>query len=74
MERAPCIAFAMLTTAPGSDVEPIHNRQVVVLPTESWRAWLDLSAPEAGLLRPLQAGSLRVEIVRRGREQEPSLI
>ena len=67
-------AFAMLTTAPSPDVEPIHNRQVAVLRPETWRAWLDLSAPEAELLRSLPAGSLRVETVRRGREEEPTLI
>jgi putative SOS response-associated peptidase YedK len=67
-------AFAMLTTAPGPDVVPIHNRQVVVLRPADWRAWLDLSMPEAELLRPLPAGSLNVEVVRRGREEEPALI
>ena len=67
-------AFAMLTTAPGPDVVSIHNRQVVVLRPENWCAWLDLSGPEEELLRPLPAGSLSVEIVRRGREEEPTLI
>jgi len=67
-------AFAMLTTEPGPDVAPIHNRQVVVLPPEEWRAWLDLSVPEDALLHPLPAGSLSVEVVRRGREDEPALI
>jgi putative SOS response-associated peptidase YedK len=27
-------AFTMLTTAPGADVEPYHNRQIVVLRPE----------------------------------------
>jgi putative SOS response-associated peptidase YedK len=67
-------AFAMLTTAPSADVAPIHNRQVVVLPPEKWRAWLDLGLPEPALLRPLPAGSLSVEVVRRGREEAPFLI
>jgi len=31
--------FTMLTTEPGSDVAPIHNRQVVVLRPEDWDAW-----------------------------------
>jgi hypothetical protein len=30
-ERAPKRSFAMLTTAPGPDVAPYHNRQAVVL-------------------------------------------
>jgi putative SOS response-associated peptidase YedK len=67
-------AFAMLTTAPSADVAPIHNRQVVGLPPEKWRAWLDLTLPEPELLRPLPAGSLRMDVVRRGGEEEPLLI
>ncbi|MFO1155181.1 MAG: SOS response-associated peptidase family protein [Rhodospirillales bacterium] len=31
-------AFTMLTTEPGPDVKPIHNRQVVVLRPEDWPA------------------------------------
>ena len=57
-------AFTMLTTEPGPDVVPIHNRQVVVLRPENWTAWLDLSKPEAELLRPLPKGALSVETVR----------
>jgi putative SOS response-associated peptidase YedK len=59
-------AFTMLTTEPGPDVAPIHNRQVVVLRPENWRHWLELSKPEGELLRPLPAGSLHTEIVRQG--------
>jgi hypothetical protein len=40
---------------------------MVVLDRSDWLAWLDLSRPEAELLRPLPAGSLFVEQVRRGR-------
>jgi putative SOS response-associated peptidase YedK len=58
--------FTMLTTEPGQDVAPIHNRQVVVLRSEYWRHWLELSKPEGELLLPLPAGSLRTEIVRQG--------
>jgi putative SOS response-associated peptidase YedK len=57
-------AFTMLTTAPGPDVAPIHNRQVVVLRPQDWRHWLNLSRPEGELLQPLPAGSLSVEQVR----------
>ena len=57
-------AFTLLTTAPGPDVAPIHDRQMVVLERADWQAWLDLSKPEAELLRPLPAGSLAVEQVR----------
>lgn len=57
-------AFTLLTTKPGPDVAPIHNRQVVVLERADWRAWLCLERPEAELLRPLAPGSLAVEQVR----------
>jgi putative SOS response-associated peptidase YedK len=54
----------MLTIDPGPDVAPYHNRQVVVLQPENWAAWINLTKPEAELLRPLPAGSLSVETVR----------
>jgi putative SOS response-associated peptidase YedK len=57
-------AFTLLTTDPGPDVAPIHDRQMVVLDCADWLAWLDLTLPESGLLRPLAAGSLVVEQVR----------
>lgn len=57
-------AFAMLTTEPGSDVEPFHNRQLVVLRPRDWKAWIDLEKPEEELLRPLPGGSLKVETAR----------
>lgn len=64
-DRGP--AFTMLTTEPGPDVAPYHNRQVVVLRPEDWAAWIDLTKPESALLRPLPAGSLAVSTVREGR-------
>lgn len=57
-------SFTLLTTAPGPDVAPIHDRQMVVLDRPDWMAWLDLAKAEAELLRPLPAGSLEVEQVR----------
>ena len=54
----------MLTTDPGPDVAPYHNRQVVVLQPENWTAWINLTKPEAELLRPLPTGSLAAETVR----------
>lgn len=59
-------SFTMLTTEPGPDVAPIHNRQIVVLRPPVWKDWLDLSRPESELLRPLPEGSLHVEEVRSG--------
>jgi hypothetical protein len=56
-------AFTLLTTEPGPDVAPIHDRQMVVLERTDWLAWR-VTRPEAELLRPLPAGSLAVEQVR----------
>jgi putative SOS response-associated peptidase YedK len=60
------LAFTMLTTSPGPDVEPYHPRQVVVLRPEDWGAWIYLTKPERELLRPLPEGSLDVQTVREG--------
>ena len=57
-------SFTLLTTEPGPDVAPIHNRQVVVLERNDWQAWLDLTRPESEVLRSLPQGSLTVEQVR----------
>lgn len=59
-------AFAMLTTEPGPDVAPIHDRQVVVLKPQDWAAWIDLSKPEAELLQPSLRGTLDVTVARKG--------
>lgn len=56
-------AFALLTTRPGPDIAPYHDRQVVLLRPQEGAAWLGLERPEAELLRPLPAGSLSVEKV-----------
>jgi putative SOS response-associated peptidase YedK len=57
-------SFAMLTTSPGPDVAPYHNRQVVVLRPEDWSSWIHLTKTEAELLRSLPEGSLEVTTVR----------
>jgi len=53
-------AFTMLTTAPGPDVAPYHDRSIVVLPPSDWARWLDPAVASAELLRPPPAGSLEV--------------
>ncbi|MEA3065274.1 MAG: hypothetical protein QOJ27_1726 [Sphingomonadales bacterium] len=53
-------AFTMLTTEPGPDVAPYHNRQVAVLADEHWRAWLDGSVSARDLLGPCPEGTLSV--------------
>lgn len=62
------LSFTMLTTEPGPDIAPIHDRQVCVLRPEDWAAWLFLSKPQDELLRPLPAGTLVVEVVREGKD------
>jgi putative SOS response-associated peptidase YedK len=53
-------AFTMLTTEPGVDVAPYHNRQVAVVPPAGWRDWLDYRLPARELLNPLPGGTLNV--------------
>lgn len=62
------MSFTMLTTSPGPDIAPYHDRQVVVLRPNDWAAWLYLTKPQAELLRPLPEGSLDVEMVREGKQ------
>ena len=57
-------AWTMLTTEPGPDVAPYHDRQIVLLRPERWEGWIDGSAAASELCRPLPAGSLDVEQVR----------
>jgi putative SOS response-associated peptidase YedK len=58
------LSFTMLTTEPGPDIAPIHDRQVCVLKPGQWADWLFLTRPEAELLVPLSEGTLIVETVR----------
>lgn len=56
-------AWAMLTTEPGPDIAPYHDRQIVLLRREQAMDWLDLTRPEADLLTPAPAGTLAIEKV-----------
>lgn len=58
------LSFTMLTTEPGPDIAPYHDRQICVLHPRDWAHWLFLTRPEAELLKPLPAGTLTVETVR----------
>ena len=49
--------------APGPDIAPYHDRQIVILDRSDWAAWLDPSVPAKDLIKPLQAGALTVEQV-----------
>jgi putative SOS response-associated peptidase YedK len=58
-------AFTMLTTEPGPDVAPYHNRQIILLTPQEWGDWLGYKAPARDLLRPLPAGTLDVRAANR---------
>ncbi len=59
-------SFTMLTTAPGQDIAPYHDRQIVVLKPQDLPHWLYLSKPQSELLQPLAPGTLTHELVRGG--------
>lgn len=56
-------AFTMLTTEPGPDIAPYHDRQIAILERNAWADWLDPSVSAKSLIRPLPAGTLNVEQV-----------
>lgn len=58
-------AFSMLTTAPGPDIAPYHDRGIVPLSPADGLAWLDLKGPAAQVLKPPAAGRLSVQTLRR---------
>jgi putative SOS response-associated peptidase YedK len=53
-------AFTMLTTEPGPNVAPYHNRQVALLAPGDWQAWLG-GQSATDLLRPAPANTLSVQ-------------
>ena len=53
-------AFAMLTCTPGPDIQPYHDRQVVLLRPEQGLDWLDGPQDGADLLAPAPGGTLTV--------------
>jgi putative SOS response-associated peptidase YedK len=58
-------AFSMLTTAPGPDVAPYHDRSIVTLGPAAGLDWLTLSRPSRDILRAPPAGGLEVRTLRR---------
>ena len=56
--------FTLLSCAPGPDVAPIHDRQLVIVERADWAGWLSGEGTEAEVLQPSAAGSLTVEQVR----------
>ncbi|MDB5459208.1 MAG: hypothetical protein JWO72_949 [Caulobacteraceae bacterium] len=65
--------FTLLTTEPGPDMAPYHDRQAVVLAREVWRDWLTGARPQDELLRPGAAGTLEVRRDSPEREALPAL-
>ncbi len=61
-------SFTMLTTSPGADIAPYHDRQIVVLRPHDLSHWLFLTKPQAELLAPLAKDSLTHELVRDGND------
>jgi putative SOS response-associated peptidase YedK len=51
-------AFALLTSPPGPDVAPYHDRQIVLLTPADIGRWLDPAVPAADLVHPLPGGTL----------------
>jgi putative SOS response-associated peptidase YedK len=57
-------AWTMLTTEPGPDIAPYHDRQIVLLTPPDYARWLSGEAPATDICRPLPAGTLAVKRVR----------
>jgi putative SOS response-associated peptidase YedK len=58
------LSLATLTCEPNADVAPVHHRMPVILSPERWPIWLGETPGDLGaLLRPLEAGLLRVEVL-----------
>jgi putative SOS response-associated peptidase YedK len=51
-------AFTMLTSPPGPDVAPFHDRQVVLLSPRDCFGWLDAANKAEQFVRTLPGGSL----------------
>ena len=54
-------SFAIVTTAANAEIAPLHERMPLVLEPADWPAWLgETDRAAAALLRPAQAGTLRL--------------
>ena len=52
---SPLETFTILTTDPNELMEPVHNRMPVILPSETWPAWLGEEPADADQLKALLA-------------------
>ncbi|AVA24920.1 hypothetical protein NXC24_PC00475 (plasmid) [Rhizobium sp. NXC24] len=53
-------AYAILTIEASADIAPFHDWQMGVLTRDQRMAWLDGLLPEEKILRPLPAGTFRI--------------
>jgi len=67
-------AFTMLTSAPGPDVAPYHDRQIVVIERADWGRWLDPRVPAGELIGPSPAGTLSAALVTESAANKESLV
>lgn len=56
--------FSMLTTRPGPDVAPYHDRGIVPLAPKAGLDWLTLARPQADILAPPSVGGLTHTLLR----------
>jgi putative SOS response-associated peptidase YedK len=57
----PIDSFTLLTSAPGPDQAPYHNRQPVILERGEWRDWLDPANDMAPTFKGSSPGTVAVE-------------
>jgi putative SOS response-associated peptidase YedK len=62
----PIESFTLLTSAPGPDAAPYHNRQPVILRRDQWAQWLDPANDIAAGFTGSPAGTMAVERALRG--------
>jgi putative SOS response-associated peptidase YedK len=59
--EGPLDSFALLTSAPGADQAPYHNRQPVILERAQWADWLNPSSDLAPTFKGSPAATIAVE-------------
>ena len=59
-EGGEAASFSLLTTEPGPDVEPYHDRGVIPVPMKRWADWLFGETFPADVIAPPEAGRLIV--------------
>ncbi|WP_421932455.1 SOS response-associated peptidase family protein [Phenylobacterium sp.] len=57
--------FSLLTTRPGPDVAPYHDRGIIPLTPKAGLDWLTLARPQQEILAPPPAGSLTHTLLRK---------